>query len=57
MDPGRPHADAYDEMFTRDEGVRSAYRALHESIAPSEVADLNARSEALGRAFVDQGIT
>ncbi|WP_399340990.1 circularly permuted type 2 ATP-grasp protein [Umezawaea sp. Da 62-37] len=57
LDPDRPHADAYDEMFTRDEGVRSAYRALHESIAPSEVADLNARSEALGRAFVDQGIT
>ncbi|MCS7476302.1 circularly permuted type 2 ATP-grasp protein [Umezawaea endophytica] len=57
LDPDRPHADAYDEMFTSDEGVRSAYRALYESIAPSEVEDLTARSEALGRAFVDQGIT
>jgi uncharacterized circularly permuted ATP-grasp superfamily protein len=57
LDPERPHADAYDEMFTSDSGVRSAYRALYDSIAPSEVADLTARSEALGRAFVDQGIT
>jgi uncharacterized circularly permuted ATP-grasp superfamily protein len=57
LDPDRPHAGAYDEMFTQDEGVRTAYRALHDSIAPSEVADLTARSEALGRAFVDQGIT
>ncbi len=57
LDPDRPHAGAYDEMFNSDEGVRSAYRALHDSIAPSEVEDLTARSEALGRAFVDQGIT
>jgi uncharacterized circularly permuted ATP-grasp superfamily protein len=57
LDPDRSHAGAYDEMFTQDEGVRTAYRALYDSIAPSEVADLTARSEALGRAFVDQGIT
>ncbi|WP_414720105.1 circularly permuted type 2 ATP-grasp protein [Umezawaea sp.] len=57
LDPDRPHAGAYDEMFNSDEGVRSAYRALYDSIAPSEVEDLTARSEALGRAFVDQGIT
>jgi len=57
LNPDRPHAGAYDEMFNADGGVRSAYRALHESIAPSEVEDLTARSEALGRAFVDQGIT
>ncbi|GLZ34030.1 hypothetical protein Lesp02_62170 [Lentzea sp. NBRC 105346] len=58
LDPKRPHAGAYDEMFTAENGgVRSAYKALYESIAPSQVADLTARSEALGRAFVDQGIT
>jgi len=53
----RPHAGAYDEMFSADASVRSAYRALHEVLAPSDVADLTARADALGRAFVDQGIT
>lgn len=57
LNPERPHAGAYDEMFSTDNGVRSAYRALYESVAPSQVNELNARSEALGRAFVDQGIT
>nr|WP_235922175.1 circularly permuted type 2 ATP-grasp protein [Lentzea tibetensis] len=57
LDPERPHAGAYDEMFTAESGVRSAYKALYESIAPSQVSDLTARAEALGRAFVDQGIT
>ncbi|GGN24196.1 hypothetical protein GCM10011609_77520 [Lentzea pudingi] len=32
--PERPHAGAYDEMFSTDNGVRSAYRALYESVAP-----------------------
>ncbi|WP_238412119.1 circularly permuted type 2 ATP-grasp protein [Saccharothrix deserti] len=57
LEPTRPHADAYDEMFEEDSSVRSAYRTLYESIAPSRVADLTARAEALDRAFVDQGIT
>jgi uncharacterized circularly permuted ATP-grasp superfamily protein len=57
LDPDRPHAGAYDEMFGADASVRSAYRALYDSIAPSRVAELTARSEALDRAFVDQGIT
>jgi uncharacterized circularly permuted ATP-grasp superfamily protein len=57
LDPARPHADAYDEMFAGTDSVRSAYRTLYEALAPSEVADLGARAEALGRAFVDQGIT
>ena len=37
--------------------MRSAYRALHEAIAPTAAADLAVRSEALDRAYVDQGIT
>ncbi|MET0236303.1 MAG: circularly permuted type 2 ATP-grasp protein [Kibdelosporangium sp.] len=57
LDPDRPHAGAYDEMFADPSSVRSAYRTLYDSLAPSQVADLAARSEALGRAFIDQGIT
>ncbi|WP_428514763.1 circularly permuted type 2 ATP-grasp protein, partial [Pseudonocardia sp.] len=55
--PDRPHPDAFDEMFTADGAVRTAYRALHEALAPSSPADLAARTEALGRAYTDQGIT
>jgi uncharacterized circularly permuted ATP-grasp superfamily protein len=57
LDPDRPHAQAYDEMFQDSTNIRSAYRTLYDSLAPSEVSDLAARSEALDRAFVDQGIT
>jgi len=57
LDPRRPHAGAYDEMFADDAGVRQAYRRLHEQLAASQAADLQARSEALDRALVDQGIT
>ena len=55
--PDRPHAGAYDEMFAPDGTVRPHYRALHEAIAPTAVADLKVRAEALDRAHVDQGIT
>jgi len=57
QEPDRPHAGAYDEMFHGDGTVRSAYRALHDAIAPTAAADLAVRSEALDRAYVDQGIT
>jgi uncharacterized circularly permuted ATP-grasp superfamily protein len=57
LEPDRPHPDAYDEMFHADGTVRSAYRALHNAIAPTAAADLAVRSEALDRAYVDQGIT
>ncbi|MGQ0839718.1 circularly permuted type 2 ATP-grasp protein [Actinokineospora sp.] len=57
LDPRRPHADAYDEMFAADTSVRSAYRRLHEQLGASQPGDLTARSEALDRALVDQGIT
>ena len=56
-EPDRPHADAYDEMFAADGTIRTPYRALHDAIAPTAAADLAARSEALDRAYVDQGIT
>ena len=57
LDPARPHAGAYDEMFAESTTIRSAYRTLYDSLAPAQVADLAARAEALDRAFVDQGIT
>jgi uncharacterized circularly permuted ATP-grasp superfamily protein len=57
LDPRRPYAGAYDEMFAGDTAVRQAYRRLHEQLAASQASDLQARSEALDRALVDQGIT
>ena len=44
-------------MFGPDGVVRSSYRALYESIAGLDAADLTARAAALDRAMVDQGIT
>src|SRR5689334_7977996 len=55
--PDRPNPGADDEMFLPDGAVRPPYRALHEAIAPTAAADLKVRSEALDRAYVDQGIT
>ncbi|HEX4705614.1 MAG TPA: circularly permuted type 2 ATP-grasp protein [Pseudonocardiaceae bacterium] len=57
LDPDGPYAAAYDEMFATDGTVRSAYRALFESIAALDSADLTARSAAIERALADQGIT
>ncbi|TDP96300.1 circularly permuted type 2 ATP-grasp protein [Labedaea rhizosphaerae] len=57
LDPKRPHAGAFDEMFAADSTVRSAYRRLYDSLSPSKPADLATRAEALDRALVDQGIT
>ena len=57
LEPDRPHAGAFDEMFHRDGRVRSAYRALHSAIAPTAATDLAVRAEALDRAFLDRGIT
>ncbi|GAA2550695.1 circularly permuted type 2 ATP-grasp protein [Pseudonocardia hydrocarbonoxydans] len=57
LEPDRPYAGAFDEMFHADGRVRSHYRALHDAIAPTAAADLAVRSEALDRAYVDQGIT
>jgi uncharacterized circularly permuted ATP-grasp superfamily protein len=57
LDPNGPYANAYDEMFGGDAAVRPPYRALHESIAGLDAADLTARAAALDRALADQGIT
>lgn len=57
LDPKRPHAGAYDEMFATDGTARQAYRRLHDQLSRSVPAELGARAEALDRALVDQGIT
>lgn len=57
LDPKRPHAGAYDEMFAGDGTVRQAYRRLHDQVSKSTPAELGARAEALDRALVDQGVT
>lgn len=48
---------AFDEMFDGPDRVRGPYRSVHAELAPSDAAELDARAEALGRAFIDQGIT
>jgi uncharacterized circularly permuted ATP-grasp superfamily protein len=54
--PG-PYAAAFDEMFDGRGNVRSPYKGIYAELAPSDTSELEARAEALGRAFVDQGIT
>ncbi|MGB2921825.1 MAG: circularly permuted type 2 ATP-grasp protein [Mycobacterium sp.] len=51
------YCEAFDEMFDGDGNVRGPYKGIHAELAPSDVAELEARAEALGRAFIDQGIT
>ncbi|WP_290703854.1 MULTISPECIES: circularly permuted type 2 ATP-grasp protein [Gordonia] len=48
---------AIDEMFRPDGSVRAPYRGIAESIGALEPGDLRARLAALGRAFIDQGVT
>ncbi len=55
-DPG-PYAEAFDEMFDSQGNVRGPYRGIYRELAPSDASELEARAEALGRAFTDQGIT
>ena len=51
------YAAAFDEMFDRKGQVRPPYRRIYAELAPTGTEELGARAEALGRAFVDQGIT
>ena len=48
---------AFDEMFDADGKTRSPYKGIHTALEPASPVDLDARSDALGRAFIDQGIT
>ncbi|EME19126.1 circularly permuted type 2 ATP-grasp protein [Rhodococcus triatomae] len=55
-DIGR-YALAYDEMFAADGTVREPYEGIFAALQPSSAASLAARTDALARAFVDQGVT
>ncbi len=48
---------AFDEMFDRQGRVRAPYKGIYAELAPTDNEELGARADALGRAFVDQGIT
>ncbi|WP_390893421.1 circularly permuted type 2 ATP-grasp protein [Mycobacterium deserti] len=51
------YAAAFDEMFDGQGNVRGPYKGIFAELAPSDASELEARAEALGRAFIDQGIT
>lgn len=51
------YAAAFDEMFDASGNVRGPYKGIYAELAPSDASELQSRSEALGRAFIDQGIT
>ncbi|WP_445165974.1 circularly permuted type 2 ATP-grasp protein [Mycolicibacterium sp. Dal123E01] len=51
------YAKAFDEMFDNQGNVRGPYKGIFAELAPSDTEELGARAEALGRAFIDQGIT
>ncbi|OMC51645.1 hypothetical protein A5742_01355 [Mycolicibacterium fortuitum] len=44
-------------MFDAAGNVRGPYKGIFAELAPSDASELRSRSDALGRAFIDQGIT
>jgi len=52
-----PYGAAHDEMFDRQGRVRTPYKGIHAELTPTGTEELGARADALGRAFIDQGIT
>lgn len=51
------YSQAFDEMFDSSGNVRGPYKGIFAELAPSDAGELQSRSDALGRAFIDQGIT
>ena len=51
------YSEAFDEMFDGQGNVRAPYKGIYAELAPSDASELEARNDALGRAFIDQGIT
>ncbi|OBK18147.1 circularly permuted type 2 ATP-grasp protein [Mycobacterium asiaticum] len=51
------YSEAFDEMFDAQGNVRGPYKGIYAELAPTDASELKARAEALGRAFIDQGIT
>src|SRR6201746_1544387 len=55
--PSDAYSLAFDEMFDAHGNVRGPYKGIYAEVAPTDASELKARSDALGRAFIDQGIT
>lgn len=51
------YSGAFDEMFDAEGNVRAPYKGIFAELSPSDAEELEARTDALGRAFIDQGIT
>lgn len=47
----------FDEMFEQDGSARAPYKGVFQALEPLDSDDLTARADALGRAFINQGIT
>ncbi|MGF2946122.1 circularly permuted type 2 ATP-grasp protein [Mycobacterium sp. Lab-001] len=56
-DTSDSYSMAFDEMFDAQGAVRGPYKGIYAELAPADASDLQARAEALARAFIDQGIT
>lgn len=48
---------AFDEMFDPQGNVRGPYKGIFAELEPADASDLQARADALDRAFINQGIT
>ncbi|MCV7087723.1 circularly permuted type 2 ATP-grasp protein [Mycolicibacter hiberniae] len=51
------YRDSFDEMFDNNGNPRTAYRGIFNALAPADNEELQARVDALGRAFIEQGVT
>lgn len=54
---GKYSSGAYDEMIDEHSQVRQTYYNLYNALSQYDYSDLDARDEALSRAYMDQGIT
>ncbi|HJT93588.1 MAG TPA: circularly permuted type 2 ATP-grasp protein, partial [Mycobacterium sp.] len=46
------YSQAFDEMFDAQGNVRGPYKGIYTELAPSDASELEARADALGRAFI-----
>ncbi len=54
---GYPAGRAWDEMFGREGGVRTAYQQVYGALAQMSEAELRARADALSSSYLTQGVT
>ncbi|GFZ79988.1 circularly permuted type 2 ATP-grasp protein [Nesterenkonia alkaliphila] len=48
---------AFDEMFSRDGGLRPDYSGVNDVLQSLNLSDVSARAEAMARTFLDRGVT